>query len=277
MFRTEHQIGLLVLLASDHLSRMNAKSEEFLYLLLWGAETLARPTFHRLTESFEGWAYRKGLHHQLARLEREALLESKTDTMAERIYRLTEQGRLLALGGRDPVARWKRPWDGKWRLVLFDLPERKNTARVRLRRFLKDQSFGYLQNSAWISPDPMIELTRQLSGFGEDVEALVTLEARPCAGESDLAIVAGAWDFARINRLYEKCVAVLNELPGNDSKVPQSTAGLQRWARLEQACWWEAVHADPLLPEELLPSGYRGKEAWQLRTQVLNGASRMLG
>jgi phenylacetic acid degradation operon negative regulatory protein len=255
---------------------MNAKSEVFLYLLLWGAETLARPTFHKLTESFEGWAYRRGLHRQLSRLEREALLESKPDAMAGRIYRLTEQGRLLALGGRDPVARWKRPWDGKWRLVLFDLPEQKNTARVRLRRFLKDQSFGYLQNSVWITPDPLSELTKQLSGFGEDVEALVTLEARPCAGESDHAIVAGAWDFRRINRLYEKCIAVLNGLPGCDSEMPQPIARLQRWARLEQASWWEAVHADPLLPEELLPREYRGKDAWQLRTQVLKAASRIL-
>jgi phenylacetic acid degradation operon negative regulatory protein len=255
---------------------MNAKSEEFLYLLLWGAESLARPSFHRLTESFEGWAYRRGLHRHLARLEQEQLLEAKGDAIVERIYRLTERGRLLALGGRDPVARWKRPWDGKWRLVLFDLPERDNTIRVRLRRFLKNQAFGYLQNSVWITPDPLSELTRQLSGIGEDVEALLTLEARPCAGETDRAIVAGSWDFGRINRLYDRCIAVLSDLHGSDSKISRSIAGLQRWARLEHASWWEAVHADPLLPAALLPADYRGKDAWQLRTQVLKAASRLL-
>ena len=31
--------------------------------------------------------------------------------------RLTDEGRLQALGGRDSEERWGRRWDGKWRLV----------------------------------------------------------------------------------------------------------------------------------------------------------------
>ena len=40
-------------------------------------------------------------------------------------------------------------------MVVFDLPEAKNKLRVRLRRFLQEQHFGYLQNSVWITPDPL--------------------------------------------------------------------------------------------------------------------------
>ena len=65
---------------------MNSKTEEFLYLMLWGAETLLRPTFRNLNESYEGWAYRTGAWRHLARLEK--LIERKPGKVAERIYRL---------------------------------------------------------------------------------------------------------------------------------------------------------------------------------------------
>ncbi len=35
---------------------MQPKTEEFLNLLLWSADTLARPTFRNLTDSYESWA-----------------------------------------------------------------------------------------------------------------------------------------------------------------------------------------------------------------------------
>jgi hypothetical protein len=54
---------------------MKPKTEEFLYLMLWSADQLARPTFRNLTYSFETWAYRNGLFRELARLEKRQLLE----------------------------------------------------------------------------------------------------------------------------------------------------------------------------------------------------------
>ena len=49
---------------------MQPKTEEFLNLLLWSADLLARPTFRNLTDSYESWAYRNGLMRQVATLER---------------------------------------------------------------------------------------------------------------------------------------------------------------------------------------------------------------
>ena len=108
---------------------MHPKTEELLYLLLWSAEMLIRPTFSNVTESFEGWAYRKGLMRQLAALEKQSLLERDASQPKNRVYRLTEQGRLHALGGRDPQAQWARHWDEIWRLVLFDVPVGEGTRR----------------------------------------------------------------------------------------------------------------------------------------------------
>ena len=125
---------------------MRAKTEELLYFLLWTAETISRPTWRNMTGSFEGWAYRKGLFRQLQRLENQQWLERRSPPAGDRLYRLTEAGRLQALGGRDPEVCWRRRWDGRWRLILFDVPEARRSARTALRRYLRDRGFGYLQN-----------------------------------------------------------------------------------------------------------------------------------
>jgi hypothetical protein len=68
---------------------MQPKTEELLNLLLWSADLLARPTFLNLTDSYEGWAYRHGLLRQVARLEKQALLERDASAPKDRLYRLT--------------------------------------------------------------------------------------------------------------------------------------------------------------------------------------------
>lgn len=255
---------------------MNPKTEEFLYFLLWGGETLMQPTFRNLNESFEGWAYRTGARQQLAALEKRKLIEKKRGNVAGRIYRLTEIGRLAALGGRDPLQRWDRSWDGWWRVVIFDLPERENTSRVRLRRFLKSGGFGFLQNSVWITPDPLSDRVKALAAAGENVESFLTLEARPCSEETDQAIVAGAWDFDRINRRYKDCLDLLKKCPKSAGTGNRDTAGLQQWARRERLLWNAAVQGDPLLPSVLLPPGYLGKEVWRARNSTLRKAGKWL-
>lgn len=255
---------------------MKPKTEELLNLLLWSADQLARPTFRNLTESYESWAYRNGLLRQVATLEHRQLLERDVRFPNDRFYRLSAYGRLHALGGRDPKERWARPWDGQWRMVLFDVPTGQNAHRERLRRYLRDKGFGYLQNSVWITPDPLTK-ERKILGAGRiNVESLILLEARPCAGESDAEIVAGAWDFEGINRRYARHLKILGERPGSPLRSAAESKSLLRWAKAERQAWLQAVKSDPLLPVRLLPSDYLGQQAWRQRVKVLRGASRQL-
>ncbi|HYT60257.1 MAG TPA: hypothetical protein VEL06_08805 [Haliangiales bacterium] len=255
---------------------MSSKTQEFLNLLLWSAEMLARPTFRNLTDSYEGWAYRNGLLKQVARLERRQLVERDTAAPNDRVYRLTAPGRLQAIGGRDPQARWSREWDGRWRLVLFDVPTTRNSQRTWLRRYLRQNGFGYLQNSAWITPDPLEEERRILVGGKINVESLILLDARPCAGESDAEIVAGAWDFDRINRRYARHLKTLGERPDGLLRNEAAARALLRWAAVERNAWLDAVRNDPLLPERILPSEYLGQLAWRRRVEVLRESGRQL-
>ena len=43
-------------------------------------------------------------------------------------------------------------WDGKWRVVLFDFPEKKRVFRDYVRGVLKKQGFKEFQRSTWIYP-----------------------------------------------------------------------------------------------------------------------------
>lgn len=43
-------------------------------------------------------------------------------------------------------------WDGMWRLVAFDIPEKHKVAREALRDLLKQLRFVKFQESLWLSP-----------------------------------------------------------------------------------------------------------------------------
>ena len=63
-------------------------------------------------------------------------------------------------------------WDGKWRILMFDIGEKRRRVRTRLRILLQGVGFVRLQNSVWVYPypcDEFIALVRAslASGVGE--------------------------------------------------------------------------------------------------------------
>lgn len=67
---------------------------------------------------------------------------------------LTKEGKKKAIKYQLDEMEIKRPdrWDGKWRMVIFDIPEKKKKAREALRNKLKDLGFKELQKSVFIYP-----------------------------------------------------------------------------------------------------------------------------
>ena len=145
-----------------------------------------------------------------------------------------------------PVARWNRRWDGRWRLALFDVPETRTVVRNRLRRYLQSRGFGYLQNSVWITPDPIREERALLAEGPVDVESLILLEARPCAGETDAQIVAGAWNFADLNERYAVHQRVLTRRPRRHLLTTAAATAFHRWFGEEREAWLDALRLEIL-------------------------------
>jgi phenylacetic acid degradation operon negative regulatory protein len=192
----------------------------------------------------------------------------------ERIQRLTEHGRTLVFGPVDPPARWARSWDGVWRLVMFDVPQIDAALRTKLRRQLRSAHFGWLQNSVWLSPDPVRGFERANEGGSASAESLVVFEGRPATGETDAELVAAAWDFSRLARLHADYLALLRLRP-TKSREARLDAWVS-WLATERRAWSQILRHDPFLPEPLHPPKYAGPAVWQARIDALRAAGQSL-
>ena len=93
-----------------------------------------------------------GVQSTIARLEQEGcIICEKKDAIL--CAQLTEKGekRLAAYETKSHNTK-KREWDGKWRVVVFDVAEGRRAARDLLRRNLKSFGFLCLQKSVWVFP-----------------------------------------------------------------------------------------------------------------------------
>lgn len=69
--------------------------------------------------------------------------------------RLTEDGKKVIAFERQKFAlakTKKRRWDGRWRVIIFDVPERRRLVRDHLRDTMQETGFAHLQDSVWIFP-----------------------------------------------------------------------------------------------------------------------------
>ncbi len=86
---------------------------------------------------------------------------------------LTKEGRKRAKKHRIDDLKICKPqvWDGRWRVLIFDVPEKTRIKREALRGKLKELGFTKLQKSVWIHPYPCeneLEILKGFFGFRED-------------------------------------------------------------------------------------------------------------
>ena len=89
----------------------------------------------------------------LSYLERKRLV-SIAEKEGQQILTLSEDGkkRVLHFNLDQMAIKKPRRWDGYWRVVIFDIPERKKQGREALRSKLKQLGFHQLQKSCFIHP-----------------------------------------------------------------------------------------------------------------------------
>lgn len=94
------------------------------------------------------------LQRTIRRLEKQGWITQELKE-THRIYKLTAQGELEALLAKITLAEPPQSWDGKWRLLMFDIPEGARDLRRQLRLTLRNMNFYCLQASIYISPWPI--------------------------------------------------------------------------------------------------------------------------
>ena len=109
----------------------------------------------------------------ISRLEQDGLV-TVSGEYGKRRVKITEKG--LKIMKQIEFGEYAIPepvfWDGKWRVLIFDINERRRRTRNQLRRLLDGAGFVRIQDSVWVYPyacDEFISLVRAhlKSGVGE--------------------------------------------------------------------------------------------------------------
>jgi len=104
-------------------------------------------------------------------LIKRGMLEHKNNQL-----KITRGGRMyllkcLSLGEGKELNKNKK-WDGKWRVLIFDIPESKRFDRDNVRHALVSIGFMRLQDSVWVYPyncEDLISLLKADTETGEGV------------------------------------------------------------------------------------------------------------
>ena len=97
------------------------------------------------------WRYNRAIEY-LKQREEIKLVEKNNKTF----LKLTRKGKVRALMlrlYRDFAIQ--KEWDGRWRLILWDIPESSAEQRNNVRNLVKGLGFYQLQKSAFITPYPL--------------------------------------------------------------------------------------------------------------------------
>ena len=80
------------------------------------------------------------------------LIYKKGKQGEKKIYiQLTPKGNLKVLLAKAKIQKQQK-WDGKWRIIIFDIPEEAKKTRDNFRGLLKKNRFYKLQHSVFIHP-----------------------------------------------------------------------------------------------------------------------------
>jgi len=95
------------------------------------------------------------------------------EVKGNKVARLTEKGKMTYAGYLyKKQALEKKVWDKKWRIVMFDIKEKKRSVRDKVRTELENIGFVKLQNSVWVYPYPCESVVAMLKAdahIGKDV------------------------------------------------------------------------------------------------------------
>jgi DNA-binding transcriptional regulator PaaX len=120
----------------------------------------------------------------------------RTDTISSSTSKLTKKGFLkfekgfyqVTKKGEKALRLWelsdfklKKPkrWDKKWRIIIYDIPEKKVRSRKQISKMFKQANFYRLQNSVWVYPydcEDIIGILKTDFSIGKEVLYIIADE-----------------------------------------------------------------------------------------------------
>lgn len=115
------------------------------------------------------------INQELKRLRKRGLVEIVKRKNGLTTIKLTKEGKKKLARYKIDQLEIEKPkiWDSKWRIIIFDIPIQKNSARGLLRKKMKELGFYKLQASVFVYPYPCYEVVsflREYFGVKTEVE-----------------------------------------------------------------------------------------------------------
>lgn len=159
-------------------------------------------------------------------------------------------------------------WDGKWRMLIYTIPEEKRHLRDELRKELIWSGFGTISNSVWISPNNLLKQVNSLIDKYNIHDYIDVFQSDYKGTQGNEKLVYNCWDIDDINKQYEEFIEFYSQkyiIDRNQIKKEEMSDAecfVERTKLVHQ--YRKFLFIDPGLPEELLPDKWLGSHAASL-------------
>jgi phenylacetic acid degradation operon negative regulatory protein len=187
-------------------------------------------------------------------------------------YFLTDRGVQRMDEAANRIYKMKpNEWDGKWRILMYTIPEDKRQLRDDLRKELLWSGFGSFSSGCWISPN---DLEKQINRLIEkyDIDEYVDFFISEYKGpKENQSLVEKSWQLEEIENKYEEFIEkyskqfIVHQSIISRDEMSDADCFVERTNLVHE--YRKFLFIDPGLPKELLPSKWNGNHAALLFSQ----------
>jgi phenylacetic acid degradation operon negative regulatory protein len=175
-------------------------------------------------------------------------------------YKLTEKG-FLALCLEFPFFRFLRTkWDGRWRVISYEIPEKKRELRDRLRREMQGWGLGPWHRSFWLTPHPIIVDLKELVFGREEEKYIQAFESEHVFGDRE-GLIEKVWAKSELDKKYRQLFKFWHEA------LSQEGDKTEKFIKVITA-YITVLRVDPGLPKDLLGDKWIGFEAFTIFREI---------
>ncbi len=148
------------------------------------------------------------------------------------------------------------PWDGRWRILIYAVPEDKRSQRDKFRNELVLLGFGTPAPGVWINPNAKLDAARDLVRFYRLTPYVELFEAERLTEAAPLELIRKSYHLEEIQERYRAFLEMPE--PAFDALSPREAfAQLVRLVHEAR----KFLFLDPGLPPALTPPGFLGPKA----------------
>lgn len=198
----------------------------------------------------------------LSSLVKDGIIAKPSQEEPAHIYNLTEKGLdELVLGF--PFFRFlKREWDGKWRILSYEIPEQRRELRDRLRRHVAGWGLGPWHRSFWLTPHPIVENLKRLVTGKEEEKYIQAFESDHSFGNQDV-LIEKVWGKTTLDKKYRELFKQWHLTLSQDAEKTQKLKKVVR-------DYVSVLREDPGLPKNLMGENWIGFEAFNIFKEIRN-------